>query len=193
MQYPTKRYQRQKGKKCPNFQDLFSLEDILLAQRVNRTHQTGLSRIVICAPDQRYDIHAPLFPNASITEFMKHCPYWHIVLVPQLALEFGGGETLLRRGQQVHGDKPIAQRQLAPMHNGIRLQALAIAALLTLEALLGALPVILLASAVRADYTLRLSVLFQLALAALLVGKLPHEVDKSHIPWVYRNKITDGR
>lgn len=67
MQYPTKRYQRQKGKKCPNFQDLFSLEDILLAQRVNRTHQTGLSRIVICAPDQRYDIYAPLFPNASST------------------------------------------------------------------------------------------------------------------------------
>lgn len=67
MQYPTKRYQRQKGKKCPNFQDLFSLEDILLAQRVNKTHQTGLSRIVICAPDQRCDIHAPLFPDASST------------------------------------------------------------------------------------------------------------------------------
>lgn len=67
MQYPTKRYQRQKGKKCPNFQDLFSLKDILLAQRVNRTHQTGLSRIVICAPEQRYNIHAPLFPDASST------------------------------------------------------------------------------------------------------------------------------
>lgn len=67
MQFPVKRHLRQKGKKCPNFQDLFSLEDILLAQRVNRTHQTGLSRIVICAPDQRYDIHAPLFPNASST------------------------------------------------------------------------------------------------------------------------------
>lgn len=70
MQYPTKRYQRQKGKKCPNFQDLFSLDDILLAQRVNRTHQTGLSRIVICAPDQRYGIHAPLFPDASSTTLL---------------------------------------------------------------------------------------------------------------------------
>ena len=90
------------------------------------------------------------------------------------------------------GDEPIAQRQLAPMHNGIRLQALAIVALLTLETLLVALPVILLASAVRADDTLRLTVLFQLALAALLVGKLPHEVDKSHIPLVYRDKITGG-
>lgn len=67
MQFPVKRYQRQKGKKCPNFQDLFSLKDILLAQRVNRTYQTGLSRIVICAPDQRCDIHAPLFPGASST------------------------------------------------------------------------------------------------------------------------------
>lgn len=71
MQYPTKRYQRQKGKKCPNFQDLFSLEDILLAQRVNKTHQTGLSRIVICAPDQRCDIHAPLSPDASSATL--HC------------------------------------------------------------------------------------------------------------------------
>lgn len=67
MQYPSKRYQRQKGKKCPNFQDLFSQEDIFLAQRVNRTHETGLSRIVICAPEQRYVIHAPLFPNADST------------------------------------------------------------------------------------------------------------------------------
>jgi len=68
MQYPTKRYQRQKDKKCPNFQDLFSLEDIFVAQRVNRTHETGLSRIVICAPEQRYVIHAPLFPKAHSTD-----------------------------------------------------------------------------------------------------------------------------
>ena len=65
MQYPTKRYQRQKGKKCPNFQDLFSLEDIFLARRVNNTHETGLSRIVICAPEQRCDSHSPLFPDSQ--------------------------------------------------------------------------------------------------------------------------------
>ena len=121
---------------------------------------------------------------------MKHCPDWHIVLVPELTLEFGGGETLLRRGQQVHGDKPVAQRQLDPMHHSVRLQALAIVTLHTLEALLVALPIILLASAVRTGNTLCLAVLFQLALSALLVGKLPHEVDKSHTPiLVYRNKI----
>ena len=65
MQYPTKRYQRQKGKKCPNFQDLFSLEDIFLAEKVRATHESGLSRIVICAPDQRRDFSSSIFPNSS--------------------------------------------------------------------------------------------------------------------------------
>lgn len=123
---------------------------------------------------------------------MKHRPDWHIVPVPQLPLEFGGGEALLRRGQQVHGDEPVAQRQLASMHDGVGLQALAVTAALALEALLVALPVMLLASAVRADDALRLAILSQLALAALLVGKLPHKVDKSHVPIIYRGIISSG-
>lgn len=68
MQYPTKRYQRQKGKKNPNLQDLFSLGDIILAEKVRRTHESGLSRIVICSPEQRYVVHAPVFQNAASAE-----------------------------------------------------------------------------------------------------------------------------
>lgn len=68
MKYPTQRRLRLKDKQCPNFQDLFSLDDIFIAQRVNRTHETGLSRIVICAPEQRYVIHSSLFPNAQSAE-----------------------------------------------------------------------------------------------------------------------------
>ena len=108
----------------------------------------------------------------GIPEFMKHRPDWHIVLVAELALEFGGGEALLRQSQQVHGDEPVPQWQLAPVHHGVRLQTLAIAAVLALEAPLVALPVILLTTAVRADDTLCLTVLFQLALAGFLVGIL---------------------
>ncbi len=63
--YPTKRYQRQKGKKCPNFQDLFSLEDIFLAEKVRATHESGLSRIVICAPEQRSNTSCSIFPDSS--------------------------------------------------------------------------------------------------------------------------------
>ena len=65
MQYPTKRYQRQKGKKCPNFQDLFSLEDIFLAEKVRATYETGLSPIVLCAPAQRCNSSGDLYPDSS--------------------------------------------------------------------------------------------------------------------------------
>lgn len=122
---------------------------------------------------------------------MKHRPDWHIALVFELALEYSGGEVLLRRGQKVHGNEPVAQRQLASMHHGVRLQTLVIVVVLALETLLVALRVILCASVVRVDDPLCLTILFQLALAALLVGKFPHEVDESHIPiLVYRNKDT---
>ena len=53
---------------------------------------------------------------------MKHRPVWHIALVPKLALEFSGEEALLRLGQQVHRDEPVAQRKLAPVHHCFRLQ-----------------------------------------------------------------------
>ena len=48
----------------------------------------------------------------GISEFMKHRPDWHIVLVAELALELGGGEALLRRGQQAHGNEQAPQRQM---------------------------------------------------------------------------------
>ena len=59
----------------------------------------------------------------------------------ELPLKFGGGETLLRRSQQVHCDEPIPQRELAPMHHRVGLQTLPIMAVLALEALLVCLPV----------------------------------------------------
>lgn len=63
--YPTNRHLHQSGKKCPNFQDLFTLEDIFLAEKVRATQECGLSRIVLCAPDQRYDISSQIFPEAD--------------------------------------------------------------------------------------------------------------------------------
>ena len=126
----------------------------------------------------------------GITEFMKHRPDWHIVLVSELSLEFGCGEALLRRGQQVHGDEPVPQRQLAPVHHGVRLQTLAVMAVLALEALLVAFPVMLLASAVRADDSLCLTVLSQLTFAASLIRKDLHKVNKFHVPLFYRDKVT---
>lgn len=121
---------------------------------------------------------------------MKHRSDWHIVLVSELALEFGGGEALLRRGQQVHGDEPVPQRQLAPVHHGVRLQALAVMAALALEALLVAFPIMLLASAARADDSLCLTVLSQLAPAAFLIRKDLHKVNKSHVTLFYGDKVT---
>ena len=40
-------------------------------------------------------------------KLMKYRPDWHIVLVTQLTLEFRRGETLPRRGEQVHRREPV--------------------------------------------------------------------------------------
>lgn len=52
-------------KKCPNLQDLFSFEDIVLAEKIRRTLKPGLSRIALCAPDQRCDVNTALFPHSG--------------------------------------------------------------------------------------------------------------------------------
>lgn len=56
MRYTVPRKLRKQDKKFPNLQDLFSLDDICLAQRVCNTHHTGYSRIALCAEDQKYNI-----------------------------------------------------------------------------------------------------------------------------------------
>lgn len=71
MRYTVKRQMRQSRKSCPNYQDLFSLEDIFLAHRVRKTHNPSLSRIVVCADDQRYNIHASIYKDAASSTI--HC------------------------------------------------------------------------------------------------------------------------
>lgn len=78
------------------------------------------------------------------------------------------------------------------MHHGVHLQALAVMAALALEALLVAFPIMLLASAVRADDSLCLTVLSQLAPAAFLIRKDLHKVNKFHVPLFYGDKVTVG-
>lgn len=85
----------------------------------------------------------------------------------------------------MHGDEPVPQRQLAPVHHGAHLQALAVMAALALEALLVVFPIMLPASAVRADDSLCLMVFSQLAFAAFLIGKDLHKVNKFHVPLFY--------
>lgn len=58
-------------KKCPNLQDLFSFEDIVLAEKIRRTLKPGFSRIALCAPDQRCDLGDALFPHSGTVR--KEC------------------------------------------------------------------------------------------------------------------------
>lgn len=70
-------------------------------------------------------------------------------------------------------DEPVVQGQLASVHDSVSLQALSVMTMLALKALLVTLPVIFCAFAVRTYDALPLTVLFQLELAALLVGETP--------------------
>lgn len=49
------------NKKHPNFQDLFSLEDIKIARDVTSTYDCGISRIALRAPEQTYGLNTWLF------------------------------------------------------------------------------------------------------------------------------------
>lgn len=71
MSYTTKRQMRQTGKRCPNYQDLFSLDDINLAKRVRATHNPGLSRIVVCANEQKYDTSGSIYKDTD--RCLLHC------------------------------------------------------------------------------------------------------------------------
>ena len=102
-------------------------------------------------------------------------------IVPELTLEFGGGDAALRRSQQMHGREPIQQRDLTSMHDGAGRMALAIMTLLAFETFLVTLPVMVDAFALRADHALSYSVLFQLALACFLTGKLLGEINQVHL------------
>lgn len=95
-----------------------------------------------------------------------------MVPVPELTPELDVGKVLLRRSLQVHLDEPVAQRRRAIVHHGV------------------AFPIILCTFPVRTDDDQGLTVLFQPALAALLVGELPHEENKSHILLAYWGKVT---
>lgn len=81
MSYTTKRQMRQTGKRCPNYQDLFSLDDINLARRVRATHNPGLSRIAVCADNQRYDITTDIYKDGD------HCKVHCYTLKLKYALE----------------------------------------------------------------------------------------------------------
>lgn len=71
MKYTALRRQHEQNKKYPNFQDLFSMEDIDLVRKVKRTHNSGLSRIVLCVPDQRCDYSTSVFSDSSSMNL--HC------------------------------------------------------------------------------------------------------------------------
>lgn len=108
----------------------------------------------------------------------------------QLTLELRCGETLPRRGEQVHRREPVHQWQLAAVHYRIRLQALAVMAALALEAFLILLPIVLRAATLWTDNALLLPVFPKLVLAAFLIGKLLHKVYKFHCIFVCWDKDT---
>lgn len=114
-------------------------------------------------------------------QFMKHRPNRSVSLVPELALDFRRGETLLRGGQKMDGREPVQQRELAPVHHGIGRKALPVVAVFALEAFLVVLPVMVDASALGADHALPYPVLFQLVLAGFLAGKLLGEINQVHL------------
>ena len=123
----------------------------------------------------------PFVPFAHrYPQFMKHRPDWHIVLVAELPLKFRRGETLLRGREQMDGREPVQQRELTPVHHGIGRKALPVVTLFALEAFLVILPVMVDASALGANHALPYSVLFQLALAGFLAGKLLGEINQVH-------------
>ena len=81
---------------------------------------------------------------------MKHRPDRIVVLVSELPLQFGCGYALLRAGQKVHGDEPVAEWQLGTVHDCSGPEALAVVAVLALETLLVGLPPIFGAATYRA-------------------------------------------
>jgi len=69
-------------------------------------------------------------------------PYRMITTVTQLTLQFLGGKTLPGCCQQVHRYKPVTKWQFRFAHNGVRFQALTVAAMLTFVTLLrGLIPI----------------------------------------------------
>ena len=62
-----------KNKKHPNFQDIFSLEDIEIARDVMSTYDCGKSRIALCAPDQTYCINTRLFKEPESASCLVNC------------------------------------------------------------------------------------------------------------------------
>lgn len=61
---------------------------------------------------------------------------------------------MLRGGQQVHCYEPVAEREFRPLHHRTVTQALPVSALLALEHPLVGLPIMLRATAFRADNAL---------------------------------------
>lgn len=105
-----------------------------------------------------------------LTQLMKHCSYRLVVLVPQLSLQLQGGSSLLRAGQKMHGDEPVAERKLGTVHDGVRPQAQPVAALLV------GLPVVAGAAALGARHILLDVIFLPCYLAACLVRVPGHEV-----------------
>jgi hypothetical protein len=112
---------------------------------------------------------------------MKHRPNRIVVLVTELTLKFGCREALLCAGEEMHGNEPISQRQLASMHDGVGLEALPIMTILALKAQLVLLPIVAFAAAFRAYNALFLSIFFQLYHACFLVGKQIVKLNNIHI------------
>ena len=117
---------------------------------------------------------------------MKHRPDRIVVLVPELPLKLGCRYALLRAGQKVHGDEPVAEGQLGAVHDGSGPEALAMVTVLALEALLVGLPPIFGAAACRTHHTLLDAEFLPFVLAALFVWILAHKIYKFHtLPVLY--------
>lgn len=112
---------------------------------------------------------------------VHHRPDGLVAVVAQLPLHLLGREALLGRGQQVHGDEPVLEGQLAGLHDRPRAQRGAEAALLALVAPFVLFPVVVGTTAFFTGNTLLVPDGLELELAALLVGVLFVVVQNCHI------------
>ena len=107
----------------------------------------------------------------DIPQLVHHLPYWLIALVAELALHLTGGERVLGGGQQVDCLKPVHKGQLAVVHHSACRQRGLMPAFGATPALVMAVPIVLVATALLANNARLLTLGLEIRLTGGLVGE----------------------